>query len=217
MDTKHLTTFVKLAQTLNYQKAARSLQYSPSTLFKHVQLLEEEMGVSLLTKEGRQLALTPEGERFLAHAKKILEQYEQMTADMVEDAVIDGTLSVGGCEINTRSGMRTLLETFSQKNPAVRIDMMTGPNANMPSFVKNGLVDVAFYYCIGHDHLPGLKEKFLYKEAAYLAVAPDHPLAHRTGLTCQELEKARIVYPHDSCCLFVELMRRLKNQGIHPR
>ena len=53
MDTKHLTTFVKLAQTLNYQKAARSLQYSPSTLFKHVQLLEEEMGVSLLTKEGR--------------------------------------------------------------------------------------------------------------------------------------------------------------------
>ena len=217
MDTKHLTTFVKLAQTLNYQKAARSLQYSPSTLFKHVQLLEEEMGVSLLTKEGRQLALTPEGERFLAHAKKILEQYEQMTADMVEDAVIDGTLSVGGCEINTRSGMRTLLETFSQKNPAVRIDMMTGPNANMPSFVKNGLVDVAFYYCIGHDHLPGLKEKFLYEEAAYLAVAPDHPLAHRTGLTCQELEKARIVYPHDSCCLFVELMRRLKNQGIHPR
>lgn len=113
--------------------------------------------------------------------------------------------------------MRTLLETFSQKNPAVRIDMMTGPNANMPSFVKNGLVDVAFYYCIGHDHLPGLKEKFLYKEAAYLAVAPDHPLAHRTGLTCQELEKARIVYPHDSCCLFVELMRRLKNQGIHPK
>ena len=57
----------------------------------------------------------------MAHAKKILEQYEQMTADMVEDAVIDGTLSVGGCEINTRSGMRTLLETFSQKNPAVRI------------------------------------------------------------------------------------------------
>ena len=217
MDTKHLTTFVKLAQTLNYQKAARSLQYSPSTLFKHVQLLEEEMGVSLLAKEGRQLALTPEGERFLAHAKKILEQYEQMTADMVEDAVIDGTLSVGGCEINTRSGMRTLLETFSQKNPAVRIDMMTGPNANMPSFVKNGLVAVAFYYCIGPDHLPGLKEKFLYKEAAYLAVAPDHPLAHRTGLTCQELEKVRIVYPHDSCCLFVELMRRLKNQGIHPR
>lgn len=173
--------------------------------------------MSLLTKEGRQLTLTPEGERFLAHAKKILEQYEQMTADMVEDDVIDGTLSVGGCEINTRSGMRTLLETFSQKNPAVRIDMMTGPNANMPSFVKNGLVDVAFYYCIGHDHLPGLKEKFLYKEAAYLAVAPDHPLAHRTGLTCQELEKARIVYPHDSCCLFVELMRRLKNQGIHPK
>lgn len=91
--------------------------------------------------------------------------------------------------------MRTLLETFSQKNPAVRIDMMTGPNANMPSFVKNGLVDVAFYYCIGHDHLPGLKEKFLYKEAAYLAVAPDHPLAHRTGLPARSLKRRGLSIP----------------------
>ena len=217
MNFRILQYFLTVAREGNITKAAELLHITQPTLSRQLIQLEEEMGVSLLAKEGRQLALTPEGERFLAHAKKILEQYEQMTADMVEDAVIDGTLSVGGCEINTRSGMRTLLETFSQKNPAVRIDMMTGPNANMPSFVKNGLVDVAFYYCIGHDHLPGLKEKFLYKEAAYLAVAPDHPLAHRTGLTCQELEKARIVYPHDSCCLFVELMRRLKNQGIHPR
>ena len=69
MDTKHLTTFVKLAQTLNYQKAARSLQYSPSTLFKHVQLLEEEMGVSLLAKEG--LAAYPDpGGRALFGARQ---------------------------------------------------------------------------------------------------------------------------------------------------
>lgn len=217
MDTKHLETFVKLSQTLNYQKAARSLQYSPSTLCKHVQILEEEMGVPLLTKEGRQLALTPEGERFLAHAKKILEQYEQMAVDLSSDTVIGGTLSVGGCEINMRSGMRTLLERFSQKNPSVRLNMITGPNADMPAFVKSGLVDVAFYYRIGHDPLPGLKEKPLYQEAAYLAAAPDHPLAHRSGLTVQELEKVRIAYPHDSCCLLIELMRRLKNRAIQPK
>ena len=61
MDTKQLTTFITLSQTLNYQKAAEQLQYAPSTLFKHVQLLEAELGVPLLCKTGRQLQLTIQG------------------------------------------------------------------------------------------------------------------------------------------------------------
>lgn len=65
---KQLTTFTTLAITLNYQKAADQLQYAPSTLFKHIQLLEQELGVDLFVKQGRQLHLTPEGETFRAHA-----------------------------------------------------------------------------------------------------------------------------------------------------
>lgn len=41
MDTKQLLTMITLSQTLNYQKAAEQLQYAPSTLFKHIQMLEQ--------------------------------------------------------------------------------------------------------------------------------------------------------------------------------
>lgn len=44
MDTKQLLTMITLSQTLNYQKAAEQLQYAPSTLFKHIQMLEQEVG-----------------------------------------------------------------------------------------------------------------------------------------------------------------------------
>ena len=47
MDTRQLQTFITLSETLNYQRAADQLQYAPSSLFKHIQLLEEEIGLAL--------------------------------------------------------------------------------------------------------------------------------------------------------------------------
>ena len=72
MDTKQLLTMITLSQTLNYQKAAEQLQYAPSTLFKHIQMLEQEVGAPLFRKTGRQMALTPQGEAFLAHGGTLL-------------------------------------------------------------------------------------------------------------------------------------------------
>ena len=64
MDTKQLITFTALVEQLNYQKVADRLNYAPSTLKAHIQSLEEELGVELFQKEGRQLQLTAAGGRF---------------------------------------------------------------------------------------------------------------------------------------------------------
>ena len=53
--TKQLLTMITLSQTLNYQKAAEQLQYAPSTLFKHIQMLEQEVGAAIFCKTGRQI------------------------------------------------------------------------------------------------------------------------------------------------------------------
>lgn len=42
MDTKHLKTFITMAQTLNYQETSKILSYAPSTLSKHIESLEKE-------------------------------------------------------------------------------------------------------------------------------------------------------------------------------
>ena len=54
MDTKAVKTFVVLSETLNYQQAAQRLSYAPSTLTGHIHTLEQELGVKLFTKVGRQ-------------------------------------------------------------------------------------------------------------------------------------------------------------------
>lgn len=62
MDIKQLLTMITLSQTFNYQKAAEQLQYAPSTLFKHIQMLEQEVGAPLFGKTGRQLRADSAGQ-----------------------------------------------------------------------------------------------------------------------------------------------------------
>ena len=75
MDTKQILTFITLAETSNYIKAADRLNYAPSTLAKHIRSLEEELGTKLVEHRENRIRLTREGERFYAYAQKMMETY----------------------------------------------------------------------------------------------------------------------------------------------
>ena len=75
MDTKQILTFITLAETSNYIKAADRLNYAPSTLAKHIRCLEEELGTKLVEHRDNRIRLTLEGERFCGYAQKLLETY----------------------------------------------------------------------------------------------------------------------------------------------
>ena len=92
MDTKELKTFLALCDTLNYQKAAEKLCYAPSTLNKHVQVLEHELGTRLFAKVGRQIEITPEGAEFRPHAEKILSDYYRAIESLSSTAQMEDCL-----------------------------------------------------------------------------------------------------------------------------
>ena len=95
METKQLLTFVTLAETLNYPRAAERLQYAPSSLHRHIELLEEELGAPLFDKAGKRLVLTEEGRRLLPEARVVYARCQSFiqTARGGKDAHI---VSVGG-------------------------------------------------------------------------------------------------------------------------
>lgn len=214
MDMKQLTTFITLAGTLNYQRAADQLQYAPSTLFKHIQLLEQELGVPLFCKSGRQLQLTAEGKTFCEHAENILESYRKAVSSISAQEQRAGSLTVGGCEINTGNSLLNLFTQFSRKHPDARMSMHTSPNANVPALVRGDLVDLGFYYDLSEKGLSGLQTIRMYQEPVCLLTAGDHPLAARKGLKYEDLKDVRFVYPHDTCCFVVELLSTMRRRGV---
>lgn len=214
MDIKQIQTFLTLSKTLNYQKAAEQLQYAPSTLFKHIQLLETELGAPLFRKEGRSLQLTAQGHAFLEHAGGIMERYYLAIDSVRAGEALDGPLHIGGCEINTSNSLLELFKQFSKLHPEARMSMMTSHNAGVPALVKSEMVDVGFYYSTSDRAPAGLQSLPLYQEPVYLMVAWDHPLAQRNALHYEDLMGMPFVYPHDTCCFVSEFLPQLARRGV---
>lgn len=214
MDMKQLTTFMTLAKTLNYQKAADQLQYAPSTLFKHIQLLEQELGVALFFKQGRQLCLTAEGQTFETHAADILESYRNAIQSIGSFSLNEESLTIGGCEINTGNSLLRLFNQFSRTYPKARMSMLTSPNANVPQLVKSSMIDLGFFFSIDGKNLPGLEMALLYREPVYLLTGRENPIFDRGSLRYEDLQDIAFAYPHDSCCFICELLSLLRRKGV---
>ena len=215
MDIKQLLTMITLSQTFNYQKAAEQLQYAPSTLFKHIQMLEQEVGAPLFGKTGRQLRLTPQGKAFLVHAKRMVEEYYLALDSICAEEKLEGTITVGGCEINTAYSLLSLFEGFSRSHAEVRLNMMTSHNAGVPALIRGDMLDVGFFYTTRAGAVSGLRTIPLYREPVYLMVAWDNPMAQKKKLKYEDLTGMPFVYPHDTCCFVGEFLPMMEQMGIH--
>ena len=215
MDIKQLLTMITLSQTFNYQKAAEQLQYAPSTLFKHIQMLEQEVGAPLFGKTGRPLRLTPQGKAFLVHAKRMVEEYYLALDSVCAEEKLEGTITVGGCEINTAYSLLSLFEGFSRSHAEVRLNMMTSHNAGVPALIRGDMLDVGFFYTTRAGAVSGLRTIPLYREPVYLMVAWDNPMAQKKKLKYEDLTGMPFVYPHDTCCFVGEFLPMMEQMGIH--
>src|SRR5438876_130356 len=77
MELRHLRYFAAVAEKLSFTKAAQKLRVAQPALSRQIRQLEEELGVKLLERNRRQVALTEPGTAFLAEARAILQQSEQ--------------------------------------------------------------------------------------------------------------------------------------------
>ena len=73
MNLYHLRYFVTLAHLEHYTKAAENLSITQPSLSHAISLLENELGVALFEKEGRNIVLTKYGKIFLKDVEKLLE------------------------------------------------------------------------------------------------------------------------------------------------
>lgn len=211
MDTKHLETFVALADTMNYRAASRELRYAASTLFKHIKLLEDEIGEPLMQKEGRSLTLTETGKRFLPAARQILHAVEEAVAFARDEA---GTVPIliSASELNTGYTLQGLLNNC----PAIRSTVLPCPNAQAAEAVARGAADIGFCFTQKDEPLPGMQQKVLFTEPLRLLAALSHPLAAKETVSLSMLEGVGFAVTHPGCSCAEALLAALQANQIKP-
>lgn len=192
MELRRVRYFVAVAEELHFRRAAQRLHLAQPALSQQVRKLELELGVELLHRNKRSVALTTAGTAFLPEARRLLRQAEEAarTAQGVREGV-RGNLRVGHLPDCLPSMLLRVFARFASANPGVNISPETVPMRRAVDDVRAGRLDVAV---VG---LPAPVSEFevtsLGVEGTVAAVTDRHPLSGRASFPLERLEQERIV------------------------
>ncbi len=215
MNVHELNNFLTLAETLHFGQASRACNLSPSALTRSIQRLEEEAGQSLFTRDNRNVALTPAGERFKTYALRARSDWNSLRDDLKEEPDIAGTLSIYASITAVYSLLPDLLETYRAAHPQVQLELNTGAAEQAIDQVLAGEIDLAV---AALPDRPAARIEFLpLTEIPLVFIAPvSGPFADPPRTRGQlDLSKAPLVLPRSGLSRS-RLNKWLKEKAIQP-
>ncbi|MCI2418811.1 LysR substrate-binding domain-containing protein [Saccharopolyspora sp. K220] len=196
MELRHLQAFVAVAEELNFRRAAVRLHMSQPPLSQQIKRLEHEVGVPLLRRTTRQVALTAAGEAFLHEARKTLQAAEAAPRLARQAAAGEiGVVRLGFSGQTSYQVMLLIVRKFRERYPKVRFEIRSPLyGGELVDRINQQEVDA------GLLRLPvpteGLCVRELEQHALAVALPEDHRLADGRSIGLADLRgEAFISYP----------------------
>lgn len=143
LDIGLLRTFVAVADTRGFTKAARLLYRTQSAVSMQIKRLEDCTGQRLLhRKKGGGISLTPEGELLWNYARRILLLNEEARAHLKAPASVS-TVRIVVPESFMSDALPLILKRFSENRRGVQVEVHTGFGSNLRDTVDQGDFDLA--------------------------------------------------------------------------
>lgn len=139
MNTKSLEHFLLLARTLHFGRASEEANISLSAMSRNIRQLEEEVGVSLFTRDNRSVVVTPEGKAFEHYARETLAKWDEVRRDLNDaSGKLQGEISLYCSVTASYSILFDLLNRFRPAYPDIDIKLHTGDPEHAISRVLSG-------------------------------------------------------------------------------
>ena len=194
MELRQLYYFVKVAETLNFSEAARSLFVTQSTLSQQVKQLEEEFGTALFERDSHSVSLTENGSRLLPLAKRTLQDARDCINQIKDlQEMVSGELIVGV----TYSFCPVLTETvknFIDAYPGVKLRIVSKSSEELISMLRKREVDFVLAFKPNESY-DDIESQILFDDRLSVILRNDHPLAGRSSLRMEDLQRQKIALP----------------------
>nr|WP_277751244.1 LysR family transcriptional regulator [Granulicella sibirica] len=216
MENRHLRYFSVLARTLHMTRAAEQLHVAQPALTQNIQHLEQELGATLIARNGRTLLLTEAGAVFLAEAERSLHQFElaKNAARKVARGEA-GNLSLG---FSSAAGIRVVprvVKNFGDRYPDIRVHLTEiGAEAQLRA-LRDGSIDVGIGYA---QSTPEFETSRLPAESLFAVLPENHPLARKEDLDISELSREVFVVPSRKVATTLRdaIMAECEDSGFRP-
>ena len=187
MELRHLRYFVAVAEELHFRRAAERLHISRPPLTQQIQDLEREVGVTLLDRTSRSVALTEGGRAFLAYARRSLAEADRAIEAAQRTARGElGWLTLAFVNSAAYEVLPPLLRAFHAQYPDVRLDLRELPTENQLGLI-GGELDLGVVRDPRVEQDDDLTLTPLVDEPLFAALPHDHRLAARRRVDLAEL------------------------------
>lgn len=205
-----------LARERHFGRAAESTGVTQPTLSAGIKQLEEMLGVLLVQRGSRFIGFTPEGERTLDWARRIVGDTRAMRQEIAAlRQGLAGRLRIAA--IPTALAMVAAITTpFRARHPDVRFTIISQTSIQILTLLENLEIDAGITY-LDNEPLGRVNTVPLYQERYQLLTAPDAPLGERDQVTWKEVAQVPL------CLLTPDMQNRriieglLRNAGGDPQ
>lgn len=187
MNLKALTYCVTVARLGSFTKAAQALHVAQPALSMAVARLEEELGVQLFNRAGRQLTVTAEGQLFVQRVESGLVQLHgarQALKDL--SALESGEIRIGIPPLYGIRHIPELLAQFRARYPGMAMHVVEGSADDIRQRLRDRQIDVALLEQRRID--PEWEQVALGSDEMVLCMSPEHPLANKPAIRAEQLQ-----------------------------
>lgn len=177
MELRVLRYFLGVVRCGTVTAAARALHITQPTLTRQLHELEEELRQRLFSQVGRQLRLTPAGQRLRQRAEEMLALAQQTRSELLSlGDELSGEVFIGAGESSAMREVAERIAAFRQRYPKIRFHLYSGNAEEILSRLDHGLLD--FGVLIQPVDTARYESRPLAERATWgLILRRDHPLA----------------------------------------
>ncbi len=218
MEFRQLRYFVTVAQELHFGRAAERLDITQPALSKQIRVLEQELGIQLLSRTKRTVGLTPAGQAFSTQARQLLKQAEEAIALAQRTARGEvGTLTIGFTPTATYTILPKAITSFRSRFPQVELNMRELSTEGQVTALNQSQIDLGFLHppidARGLELYPILSEEFV------VVLPKEHRLHQKKSLSLRDLATESFILHSRSegPFLYDEFFKLCRQAGFPPK
>ncbi len=194
IDTLGIQAFMAIADEGGFQKAANALHISQTALTRRLQNLEANLGVKLVERTTRSVALTRVGSDFLPHGRRLLTELQTTLVEIRESGKAQrGNISIACVPTVSVHYLPRIIKEYSARYPNNRIKILDHLSPGVTETVLSREAEFGIRQS-GSQH-PELTTIPLLQDRYVLICRDDHSLADRKRIPWKELESYPLIFP----------------------
>ncbi|CAA9522202.1 MAG: hypothetical protein AVDCRST_MAG79-264 [uncultured Thermoleophilia bacterium] len=193
MELRQLRYFVAVAEELHFRRAAERLHVAQPGVSQQIISLEAELGVRLLDRDRRTVALTPAGTALLEEARAVLAGVDRARArTQAAGSGVTGRLRLSLTRSLTGGLAGRIVDAYRGRFPEVELELSAGHTSLHVEQLREGAIDVAFVRPPLND--PLIAELELAREPLVCVLPSQHRLARRRRVSREDLRDEPLVW-----------------------